>query len=156
MRRKLLYYFLTILIGIVNFVVAPPPLDVELRAEKLQENSQDLQKSEIGNVELVNKDTELNEQIKKKFDLLKLDLKDERPGFVNIIEDLKELKVLLAKKNVDNREVVEEFTRLELPTDFNEYDVNGDGFIDLEELIDATGARENAKSAFDDSDIDGN
>ncbi|KAJ8302219.1 hypothetical protein KUTeg_021206 [Tegillarca granosa] len=83
MSRKPLHYFFTILISLIgffNYVVAPPPLDVELKAEKLQENSQDLQKSDIGNVELIDEDNQvINEQIKKKFDLLKLNLNDELP-----------------------------------------------------------------------------
>ncbi|XP_060075632.1 uncharacterized protein LOC132555293 [Ylistrum balloti] len=51
--------------------------------------------------------------------------------------------------------VADEFEPLPVPTNFSQYDMNGDGYIDLEELMMATQARENAALALHASDIDG-
>ncbi|XP_046382021.2 coiled-coil domain-containing protein 1-like [Haliotis rufescens] len=48
------------------------------------------------------------------------------------------------------------FEPIPMPTDFDSYDRNGDGFIDITELIEVTGAFENVAQAFKACDSDGN
>ncbi|OWF35022.1 uncharacterized protein LOC110443432 [Mizuhopecten yessoensis] len=61
--------------------------------------------------------------------------------------------------DLDNLEegvyVVGEFEPLSLPTNFSQYDLDGDGYINLEELKAATQAQENAALALHASDVDG-
>lgn len=61
--------------------------------------------------------------------------------------------------DLDNPEegvyVVSDYESLSLPTNFSQYDRNGDGYIDLEELKIATQYQENAVLALRVSDIDG-
>ncbi|XP_033745924.1 uncharacterized protein LOC117331348 [Pecten maximus] len=51
--------------------------------------------------------------------------------------------------------VVEEFEPLSVPSNFSQYDIDGDGYIDLEELMVATQAQENAALALQATDLDG-
>ncbi|KAK6176253.1 hypothetical protein SNE40_014568 [Patella caerulea] len=46
------------------------------------------------------------------------------------------------------------FEPIRMPTHFKSYDSNNDGFIEIKELVDVTGASENVQAAFEASDFD--
>lgn len=73
---------------------------------------------------------------------------------MRIIEDPDEIDIIKLKqlKTDENGDVREQFVPLPIPTDFDSYDVDRDGFISLMELIKVTGAKENSEQAFNDSD----
>ena len=93
----------------------------------------------------------------------------ERSDFEHLSEKqfqhIKEMELLLKEEpqelpHVDlngksSMEYDEDFHTVSLPTEFTEYDLNKDGKISLEELIETTGAMENVDKAFAASDTDG-
>ncbi|XP_069101281.1 uncharacterized protein [Argopecten irradians] len=167
----------------VQQVTAPPPLFVELRAQK----EEDLrEKSGTESDTYSDKFTvDIDPSRTRYLNLNQVDLKNEFKFTEDLYLDPKQNDIKhnefdktdssrytqsdtasdgVLRENrpidLDNLEqeglyVVEEFEPLPMPTNFSQYDTNKDGYIDLEELMVATQAQENAALALHASDIDG-
>lgn len=120
---------LGILCVVISSVVAPPPLDVELRAEK-----------------------EYLEQLKQQQEDILDTLGD------NLIPDSEEEKAIEDTDTEDPivlKKDEAEFVPISFPSKFDKYDENGDDFIDEGELITVIGVSENIALALKDADEDG-
>lgn len=120
---------LGILCVVISSVVAPPPLDVELRAEK-----------------------EYLEQLKQQQEDILDTLGD------NLIPDSEEEKAIEdtdAEDPIVLKKDEAEFVPISFPSKFDKYDENGDDFIDEGELITVIGVSENIALALKDADEDG-
>jgi hypothetical protein len=116
--------------------VAPPPLDVELKAVK--------------EYMMMKKLNDKVEDILDVFDDNLIPDSEEDDSLKDIIEDT-DREIL---KSIETEES-DEFVPVSLSYRFDKYDINGDDFIDENELISVTGVTENIDLAMGAADSDG-
>lgn len=121
---------------LVSTVVAPPPLDVELKAVK--------------EYMMMKKLNDKVEDILDVFDDNLIPDSEEDDSLKDIIEDT-DREIL---KSIETEES-DEFVPVSLSYRFDKYDINGDDFIDENELISVTGVTENIDLAMGAADSDG-
>ena len=121
---------------LVSTVVAPPPLDVELKAVK--------------EYMMMKKLNDKVEDILDVFDDNLIPDSEEDDSLKDIIEDT-DRDIL---KSIETEES-DEFVPVSLSYRFDKYDINGDDFIDENELISVTGVTENIDLAMGAADSDG-
>ena len=121
---------------LVSTVVAPPPLDVELKAVK--------------EYMMMKKLNDKVEDILDVFDDNLIPDSEEDDSLKDIIEDT-DIEI---PKSIETEES-DEFVPVSLSNRFDKYDINGDDFIDENELISVTGVTENIDLAMRAADSDG-
>lgn len=121
---------------LVSTVVAPPPLDVELKAVK--------------EYMMMKKLNDKVEDILDVFDDNLIPDSEEDDSLKDIIEDT-DIEI---PKSIETEES-DEFVPVSLSYRFDKYDINGDDFIDENELISVTGVTENIDLAMGAADSDG-
>lgn len=146
MDSKLLMSFvIAILISISS--AAPPNVPSEDLTESGDNNSSAV-------VEVLNELKKLG-KLSEKDDELPSDWQNQDIENIRIVEDPREIEGIISKELSSDGDVIEDFQPITMPTDFCEYDVDGNGFIDRSELLQVTGAVENMDIAFNESDTNG-
>ena len=130
-RRDMNLNIIGILLIFLSSVVAPPPLDVELKAEK-----------------------EYLEQLKE-FRDYELNVVDDIVTIASPISNIIEKATDIDDEIVIKKDESGVFVPISLPNRFDKYDLNKDNFIDEGELIFITGLTENNNLAMKAVDFNG-